>query len=111
MPRSVPKPGKPVRGSKTGRPIMALFELLGRRWALRIIWELRDGSLRFRALREKCGGVSPTILNQRLRELREAAIVTLEDEGYSLTEQGWDLFAALAPLSRWAERWKERMED
>ena len=30
-----------VRGSRTGRPIMALLDLLGRRWTLRILWELR----------------------------------------------------------------------
>ncbi|HJV56497.1 MAG TPA: transcriptional regulator, partial [Methylomirabilota bacterium] len=39
---STPRPGWPVRGSRTGRPIMALMDLLGRRWALRVIWELRD---------------------------------------------------------------------
>jgi len=110
MKKNTPKPGERVRGSRTGRPIMVLLDLLGRRWALRIIWELRDRSLRFRGLREKCDDLSPTILNQRLRELREAGIVVLEDQGYSLTSQGRDLFAALAPLHRWAERWKERME-
>ena len=40
-----PRPGRPVRGSQTGRPIMALMDLLGRRWTLRVIWELRDGRL------------------------------------------------------------------
>ena len=70
---STPRPGRPVRGSKTGRPIMALMDLLGRRWALRVIWELRDGRLTFRALQEACGGVSPTVLNQRVRELRGRA--------------------------------------
>ena len=34
-----------VRGSRTGRPVMALLDLLGRRWTLRIVWELRDGPL------------------------------------------------------------------
>jgi len=110
MKKNYPKPGEPVRGSRTGRPIMALLDLLGRRWALRIIWELRDSSLRFRGLRENCDGLSPTILNQRLKELREAGIVVLEDQGYALTNQGGDLFAALAPLHRWAESWKKRME-
>ena len=62
-----------VRGSRTGRPIMALLDLLGRRWTLRIIWELRSTRATFRALREACGNPSPTVLNERLRELREAA--------------------------------------
>jgi DNA-binding HxlR family transcriptional regulator len=55
---SAPRPGAPVRGSATGRPIMALLDLLGRRWALRIIWELRDGPLTFRDLQAACDGMS-----------------------------------------------------
>src|SRR5207237_3071394 len=62
VPMAVPKPGRPVRGSRTGRPIMALLDLLGRRWALRILWEARHGPLSFRALRERCDGMSPSVL-------------------------------------------------
>jgi hypothetical protein len=46
----IPRPGVAVRGSQSGRPVMALLDLLGRRWALRTIWELREDSLSFRAL-------------------------------------------------------------
>ena len=74
-----PRPGRPVRGSQTGRPIMALMDLLGRRWTLRVIWELRDGRLTFRALQEACGGLSPTVLNQRVRELRESGLLEVEE--------------------------------
>src|SRR5450759_58084 len=74
MPKQVPAMKKrAVRGSKSGRPIMALLDLLGRRWSLRIIWELRDDrSLTSRALRTACDEASPTILQTRLSELREA---------------------------------------
>ena len=87
---------------------MALLDLMGRRWALRIVWELRHGPLRFRALREQCEDPSPTILNQRLKELREAGIVCLEEQGYALSAEGKDLITSLAPLRRWAERWAKR---
>src|SRR6266508_3512315 len=101
-----PRPGRPVRGSRTGRPIMALLDLLGRRWALRIIWELREGRLTFRALQNSCGGVSPAVLNQRLRELRESHLVDLADsEGYGLTPSGHALRRALQPLVAWSKRW------
>lgn len=102
------KPGVPVRGSKTGRPIMAALDLLGRRWALRILWELRDGPLTFRAMREACDDVSPSVLNARLRELRDAGIVGRTDAGYALTDSGNELRRALVPLHRWAEGWAER---
>ncbi len=83
---NTPIPGRRVRGSKTGRPIMALLDLLGRRWLLRILWELREDPLSFRVLRERCGGISPTVLNRRLKEMREAGIVELRSgSGYTLT--------------------------
>ncbi|WP_394835564.1 helix-turn-helix transcriptional regulator [Pendulispora rubella] len=98
-----PRPGVPVRGSRTGRPIMALLDLLGRRWTLRVLWELREAPATFRALRERCDDVSPTVLNVRLKELRESGIIELsDDEGYRLTEAGIGLRTALVPLTEWA---------
>jgi DNA-binding HxlR family transcriptional regulator len=101
-----PKPGKPVRGSKSGRAGMALFDLLGRRWALRVIWELRDGrKLNFRELLAACE-IAPSVLNTRLAELRETKLVEHGGDGYALTEQGAALFDLLMPLHEWAEGWK-----
>ena len=105
---ATPRPGKSVRGSRSGRPIMAALDLLGRRWALRILWELREGALPFRALREACGDLSPAVLNTRLAELREAGIVESTDAGYATTAAGRELCRALDPLSRWAQRWATR---
>src|SRR5262245_63076444 len=77
-----------VRGSRTGRPIMALLDLLGRRWTLRIAWELRDGPLTSRALRTACDDASPTVVQARLSELREAGLVELLDgDGYHRSEE------------------------
>ena len=71
----------PVRGSTTGRPIMVLFDILGQRWSLRILWELRQGPLTFRALRDACDGASPTVLNTRLKALRHLGLVDLGPDG------------------------------
>jgi DNA-binding HxlR family transcriptional regulator len=99
-----------VRGSRTGRPVMALLDLLGRRWTLRIVWELReDRALTSRALRTACDEASPTVLNERLKELREAGFVDLgEAGGYALTPLGTELAAHVMPLHRFAERWSGR---
>jgi len=94
-----------TRGSRSGRPIMALLDLLGRRWTLRVLWELRAGAQPFRTLRERCDALSPTVLNQRLRELRAAGLVALEPgDGYALTADGRALGRVLLPLHAWAER-------
>jgi DNA-binding HxlR family transcriptional regulator len=89
---------------------MALLDLLGRRWALRILWELRDGApLTFRELQSRCGAISSSVLNDRLAELRAAEIVTTEPGGgYRLTAEGLALLQALAPLDAWAKRWAAR---
>ena len=98
-----------VRGSKSGRPIMALLDLLGRRWSLRILWELREQTLTSRALRAVCDEISPTVLQARLSELREAGFVELiPASGYCLTEMGRDLQETFLPLHRFAERWAKR---
>lgn len=110
--RSTLRRGQPVRGSATGRPVMVLLELLGRRQTLRVLWELRAGPLTFRDLQDSCGGASPTVLNKRLAELREAQIVTHEaGAGYALTPSGADLLASLAPLNDWAQRWSTAWRD
>ena len=105
-------PGKQaVRGSRSGRPIMALLDLLGRRWTLRILWELRDdASLTSRALRTACDDASPTIVQTRLTELREAGLVDLmPGDGYRLTAMGRELEQTFLPLSRFAERWSKQI--
>ncbi len=87
---------------------MALLDLLGRRWALRTMWELRSGPWPFRELQQRCDGMSSSVLNQRLAELREAEIVELVQGGYQLTAEGRELLAAFEPLSAWAVRWEAR---
>ena len=98
-------PGKSTRSSKSGRPIMALLDLVGRRWTLRVLWELRDESLSFRMLQERCDGMSPSVLNQRLAELREAQLVEAGEDGYRLSTLGRGLFERLGPLVQWSESW------
>jgi DNA-binding HxlR family transcriptional regulator len=105
-----PLPGSKVRGSTTGRPIMAALDLFGRRWSLRILWELRTKPLTFRDLQEACGAISPAVLNTRLTELREATIITQEPGGYRLTTEGTALITALIPLHEWAEKWATRVK-
>jgi DNA-binding HxlR family transcriptional regulator len=101
-----PIPGTRVRGSTTGRPLMAAMDLLGRRWALRILWELRHGPTGARALQSQCDGMSSSVLYERLRELSHAGLVS-KDEGerYHLTETGASLRSALQPLDAWSRGW------
>jgi DNA-binding HxlR family transcriptional regulator len=109
MPDSIPTPGTPVRGSKTGKPIMALFDLLGRSWALGVIWQLSDSPATFRELQARCEGVSPTVLNKRLKELTASALIERGAQGYQLTPLGTELFTLLQPFGGWSQSWAEQI--
>lgn len=106
----IPTPGKPVRGSQSGKPIMALIDLMGRRWVLRILWELRGDPLTFRALQDACGGLSPSVLNTRLGDLREAALIETTGDGYRLTTAGRELGKEFEALTHWAEKWAKSLK-
>jgi len=100
---------KRVRGSRTGRPIMRLLDLLGRRWTLRMVWELREQPKRFRELQDSIGA-SPTIINTRIAELREAKLVALDvDSGYRLTPLGEELLRLFLPLHNWSDKWAKAL--
>lgn len=90
---------------------MALLDLLGNRWALRILWELRDAPLTFRALQEACDGVSPSVLNSRLKSLKEARFVENTDAGYALTPLGMELQEKFGSLYQWAEKWAASLRE
>lgn len=96
-----------MRGSASGRPVMALLDLLGRRWTLRVLWELREPAASFRELQARCDGMSSSVLSARLAELREAGAVAAGG-GYELTVEGRKLLEALEPLDGWARRWARR---
>jgi len=91
---------------------MALFDLLGRRGTLRVLWELRDSAPQtFRALQASTGGMSPSVLNERLKELRDAQVVDPGEGGYCLTESGQQLLVHLKGLSRWAMHWADALDS
>ncbi|MGW4138567.1 winged helix-turn-helix transcriptional regulator [Streptomyces mirabilis] len=111
---AIPTPGRPVRGSAGGRPVMAALDLLGRRWTLRVIWELHvDGApIGFRDLQRRCDDMSSSVLSTRLTELREAGIAastsTAAQPAWHLTALGDDLVTAMGPLLDWSRAWAEQ---
>ena len=107
----IPRPGTPVRGSKSGAAVMALLDLLGRRWAMGVLWSLCEGGpATFRELQQRCETISPAVLNARLKELREARLVTHDGSGYCATQLGEELYRHLVPLGGWAKLWAKALE-
>jgi DNA-binding HxlR family transcriptional regulator len=86
--------------------VRQLFVLLEARYALRILWALRDGHAQtFRVLQDSVGGVTPNTLNTRLKALRQAGLLVHGGEGYCVTLMGADLLRRIGELPTFAGRW------
>lgn len=86
--------------------IFHLLALLEARYAMRVLWALRDGHAQtFRLLQDSVGGVTPNTLNTRIKELREAGLLTHGAEGYLLTPSGADLVRRFGELPAFAHKW------
>ena len=88
---------------------MVLLDQLGQKWTLRILWELRAGRLTFRELQSRCENVSPTLLNKRLKELRELKLINHEAGGYGFTRLGEELGEQLEILNQWSGKWARKL--
>lgn len=92
--------------TKENVAVSQLLALLEARYALRVLWALRDGHPQtFRLLQDSVGGVTPNTLNTRIKELREAGVVGHGSDGYSLTPSGQDLCKRLSDLQAFAGKW------
>ena len=92
-------------------PVAALLDLLGRRWALRLVWDLRRDALTFSELRDRIG-ISPSVLSRRLRDLDDAGVVErTSGRRYLLTANGRELARVLYDLNRWAEATARSAEE
>ena len=95
-----------MSNNTSSRPIMQLIDILGKKWVLRILWELKPGPCTFRQLQSRCDDLSPTTINARIKDLCVARfVVKTADVGYALTEQGEELIELFLPLNNFATRW------
>ena len=92
--------------SKDNAAIGQLLGLLEARYAIRVLWALKDGHAQtFRLLQDSVGGITPNTLNTRIKELREAGLLTHGHDGYLLTGAGADLLRRLGELPAFATKW------
>ena len=92
--------------SKENAATGQLLALLEARYAIRVLWALRDGHPQtFRLLQDSVGGITPNTLNTRIKELREAGLLDHGSEGYTVTASGQDLLKRLSDLQAFATRW------
>lgn len=91
---------------KENAAVNQLLALLEARYAIRVLWALRDGHAQtFRLLQDSVGGITPNTLNTRIKELREAGLLTHGSDGYAATPSGLELLKRLGELPAFAAKW------
>jgi len=90
----------------TSDGLAAALEVVGQRWALRIVGSLLDGPKRYGDLQRELG-VPTNVLATRLRELEAAGLLRRlpllhGSRAYALTERGAALRETVDALRRWA---------
>jgi DNA-binding HxlR family transcriptional regulator len=102
----LPARGETCMSSKENAAVSQLLALLESRYALRVLWALRDGHAQtFRLLQDSVGGITPNTLNTRIKELREAGLMSHGTDGYIVTPSGADLLKRLSDLQAFAGKW------
>ena len=92
--------------AKENAAVNELLELLESRYALRVLWALKDGHPQtFRLLQDSIGSITPNMLNTRIKELRAAGLIGHGDKGYTVTTLGADLLKRLNDLQAFAGKW------
>ena len=96
--------------SKENVTIGQLLSLLESRYAIRVLWALKDGHAQtFRLLQDSVGGITPNTLNTRVKEMREAGLMTHGSDGYVLTALGTDLVRRLSDVQPFAVKWASNL--
>ena len=92
--------------AKENAAISQLFELLESRYALRVLWALKDGHPQtFRLLQDSVGSITPNTLNTRIKELRAAGLMGHGSDGYIVTALGTDLLKRMNDVQAFAGKW------
>lgn len=92
--------------AKENAAIGQLLELLESRYAMRVLWALKDGHPQtFRLLQDSVGKITPNTLNTRIKALRTAGLMNHGNDGYIVTAMGTDLLKRLNDLQAFAGKW------
>ncbi len=92
--------------NKENTAIGPLLSLLESRYAIRVLWALKDNHPQtFRLLQDSVGAITPNTLNTRIKELRAAGLLDHSQNGYVVTTLGADLLKRMGDLSAFATKW------
>ena len=99
------------------RPARAILSRVGDKWSVLIVIALRDGPLRFNAIKREVGTITQRMLTLTLRGMERDGLVrrtvtptTPPRVDYELTELGHSLRGPIEALGQWAMLHQQAIE-
>lgn len=90
-------------------PVRDVLDRIGDKWSVLLVQNLREGPVRFGALRRQIGDISQRMLTETLRHLQRDGYVSRKvyptmppSVEYALTDLGQSLLAPLEQLVQWS---------
>lgn len=98
-------------------PVAAFQKMIGGKYKLRIVWDLRDGPRRYGEIRsgllrgtEGSAEITPRVLSRELKALTQSGLIDRRDFGevppkveYRLTRKGKSFVPVVAAIREWGE--------
>jgi DNA-binding HxlR family transcriptional regulator len=101
-----------------GCPVAAFQKMISGKYKLRIVWDLKDGPLRYGEIRtgllrgsDGSSEIAPRVLSRELKALTETGLIDRKDYGvvppkveYRLTRKGRSFVPVIAAIRNWGTR-------
>ena len=94
-------------------PVETTLTLIGDKWKVLILRDLRDGTKRFGELRRSLSGISQKVLTSNLRDMEASGLISREvfpevppRVEYTLTKLGVSMTPILDAMASWGEEYK-----
>ena len=119
LPRTLSRKQKASKSPvKCACPVMAFQKLIGGKYKIRILWDLKDGPLRYGEIRRGLlrGGdaseeITPRVLSRELKALTASGLITRKDFAvvppkveYRLTRSGQSFIPVIDVIRKWGMR-------
>ena len=109
---------KPKSVPPCGCPVAAFQKMISGKYKLRIVWDLKDGPLRYGESRtgllrgsDSSSEIAPRVLSRELKALTETGLIDRKDYGvvppkveYRLTRKGKSFVPVIAAIRDWGTR-------
>jgi len=101
-----------------GCPVAAFQKMISGKYKLRIVWDLKDGALRYGEIRtgllrglDGSSEIAPRVLSRELKALTDSGLIDRKDYGvvppkveYRLTRKGKSFVPVIAAIRNWGTR-------